>query len=99
MATSGVGQDSASRCLWGLPRLYDPRRPDGSVTSALCWSHARRGFYELADIAAKARRRSAAAVSPNALEAVKRIDTIFAIEREINNLSPEKRVEARQETS
>ncbi|WP_163478932.1 IS66 family transposase, partial [Klebsiella pneumoniae] len=64
-----------------------------------CWSHARRGFYELADIAAKARRGSAAVVSPIALEAVKRIDAIFAIEREINGRSPEDRVQARQEAS
>jgi hypothetical protein len=69
------------------------------VTSALCWSHARRGFYELADIAAKARRGSTAAVSPIALEAVKRIDAIFALEREINGRSPEERVRARQEAA
>ncbi len=82
----------------GYNGLYDPCRPEGPVTSALCWSHARRGFYELADIAAKARRGSAAAISPIALEAVKRIDALFAIEREINGRSPEERVQARQET-
>ncbi|WP_163113341.1 IS66 family transposase, partial [Acinetobacter baumannii] len=42
---------------------------------------------------------SAAVVSPIALEAVKRIDAIFAIEREINGRSPEDRVQARQEAS
>jgi len=83
----------------GYNGLYDPRRPEGTVTSALCWSHARRGFYELADIAAKARRGSAAAVSPIALEAVKRIDAIFALEREINGRSPEERIQARQEAA
>ena len=83
----------------GYNGLYDPQRPDGPVTSALCWSHARRGFYELADIAARARRGSAAAVSPIALEAVKRIDAIFALEREINGRPPEERVRARQETA
>ena len=83
----------------GCNGLYDPRRPDGPVTSALCWSHARRGFYELADIAARARRGSAAAISPIALETVKRIDAIFAIEREINGRSPEERVRARQEAA
>jgi transposase len=83
----------------GYNGLYDPRRPEGPVTSALCWSHARRGFYELADIAAKARRGSAAAVSPIALEAVKRIDALFAIEREINGRLPEERVRARREIS
>ncbi|WP_439575946.1 IS66 family transposase [Phreatobacter sp.] len=83
----------------GYNGLYDPRRPEGPVTSALCWSHVRRGFHELADIAAKARRGSAAAVSPIALEAVKRIDAIFAIEREINGRSPEERARARQEAA
>ena len=83
----------------GYNGLYDPRRPEGPVTSALCWSHARRGFYELADIAARARRGSAAAVSPIALEAVKRIDAIFALERELNGRSPEERVRTRQEAS
>jgi hypothetical protein len=39
----------------GYNGLYDPARPGGPVTSALCWSHARRGFFELADIAASAR--------------------------------------------
>jgi transposase len=59
----------------GYNGLYDPARPGGPVTSALCWSHARRGFFELADIAASARRGPGAApVSPIALEAVKRID-------------------------
>ncbi|WP_184064385.1 IS66 family transposase [Sphingosinicella soli] len=83
----------------GYNGLYDPRRPKGPVTSALCWSHARRGFYELADITAKARRGSAAAVSPIALGAVKRIDALFALEREIIGRSPEERVRARQEAS
>jgi transposase len=84
----------------GYNGLYDPARPGGSVTSALCWSHARRGFFELADIAASARRRARAApVSPIALEAVKRIDALFDIERGINGLSAEERRGARQEQS
>ena len=84
----------------GYNGLYDPARPGGSVTSALCWSHARRGFFELADIAASARRGpSAAPVSPIALEAVKRIDALFDIERGINGLSAEERRGARQKQS
>ena len=40
-----------------------------------------RQFFELADIAANARRgRKAPAISPVALEAVKRIDALFEIE-------------------
>ena len=84
----------------GYNGLYDPARQSGPVTAALCWAHARRGFFELADIAASARRgRGAAPVSPIALEAVKRIDTLFAIEREINGLSAHERHRVRQERS
>lgn len=84
----------------GYKGLYDPARPGGPVTSALCWSHGRRGFFELADIAASARRGPGAApVSPIALEAVKRIDILFAIEREINGLSADERRQIRQERS
>jgi hypothetical protein len=84
----------------GYNGLYDPTRKAGAVTSALCWAHARRGFFELADISASARRGpSAAPVSPIALEAVKRIDALFEIERAINRLSPEDRQRVRQEQS
>src|SRR5699024_3540764 len=37
----------------GYKPLYEPDRLAGAVTEALCWSHARRKFYELADIARK----------------------------------------------
>jgi len=40
----------------GFRGLYaDGRRP-APVTEALCWGHARRKFFDLADIAASARR-------------------------------------------
>ena len=83
----------------GYNELYDPSRPQGAITSALCWSHARRQFFELADIAANARRGNAPAISPVALEAVKRIDALFDIERNINGLSAEERLRVRQERS
>ena len=84
----------------GYNTLYDPARAGGGATSALCWSHARRKFFELADIAPNARRgKHAAAISPIALEAVKRIDALFDIERAINGLSAEERWRARQEQS
>ena len=35
----------------GFGSLYKPARPGGAVTEALCWAHARRGFFELADLA------------------------------------------------
>ena len=51
-------------------------------------------------LAANARRgNNAPPISPIALEAVKRIDTLFGIEREINGLSVEKRLAARRERS
>ena len=60
----------------------------------------RRQFFELADIAANARRgKNAAAISPIALEAVKRIDALFDIERGINGLSADERLRVRQEQS
>ena len=50
-------------------------------------------FFELADIAANTRRgQNATAISPIALDAVKRIDALFDIERGINGLSAEKRL-------
>ena len=70
------------------------------MTSALCWSHARRKFFELADIAGNVRKgRPAHEISPVALEAVKRIDALFDIERGINGLPAEARLEARQRLS
>ena len=57
----------------GYNRLYLADRKPGPVVEALCWSHARRKFFELADIAANARRgNNAPPISPIALEAVKR---------------------------
>src|SRR5277367_2591174 len=84
----------------GYNELYDPSRTQGPITAALCWAHARRQFFELADIAANARRgKNAAAISPIALEAVKRIDALFDIERGINGQSAEERLRVRKELS
>ena len=84
----------------GYRRLYEPGRSPGPVTEALCWSHGRRKFYELADIAAGKRRgNSAPPISPLALEAVKRIDAIFDIERAINGETAARRLAVRRERS
>jgi len=84
----------------GYNELYDPSRAPGPITAALCWAHARRQFFELADIAANARRRKGtAAISPVALEAVKRIDALFDIERDINRLTADERLRVRQKDS
>ena len=84
----------------GYNELYEPSRLPGPITSALCWAHARRQFFELADIAANARRgKKAAAISPVALEAVRRIDMLFDIERGINGLVADERRRVRKEQS
>lgn len=84
----------------GYNDLYRANRDAGSVTSALCWAHARRKFFKLADIAGNVRKgKFAHQISPVALEAVKRIDAIFDIEREINGLDSDARLAARRELS
>ena len=82
----------------GYNGVYDAARKPAPVFSALCWSHARRKFFELADIKATARkgRPIAEDISPIALEAVKRIDAIFDAEREITGMGAEARRDARQ---
>lgn len=82
----------------GYNDLYRADRSPGPVRSALCWSHARRKFFELADIAGNVRKgKPAHEISPVALEAVARIDALFDIERGINGMSVEERLAARQE--
>jgi len=84
----------------GFNPLYAPGRVPGAVTECLCWSHGRRKFYELADIAGGKRRgQGAAPISPLALEAVRRIDVVFDIEREISGESAERRLAVRRERS
>lgn len=84
----------------GYNGLYLPGRKPGPVTEALCWSHARRKFFVLADIAANSRRgKIAPPISPIAFEAVKRIDLLFDIERDIRGLAAEQRLAVRTERS
>ena len=71
----------------GFGDLYDAKRKPGPITEAACWSHSRRKFFELADLGK----------SPLAVEAVRCIDAIFAIEREINGATAEQRLALRQE--
>ncbi len=81
----------------GFGGLYKPDREPAPITEAACWAHARRKFFVLADIASKARNNKPAIVSPLALDAVKRIDAIFAHERAINGQPAEQRRAWRQE--
>jgi len=84
----------------GYNDLYRGGRDPGPVSSALCWSHARRKFFELADIKGNVRKgKPAHDISPVALEAVTKIDAIFDIERHINSLDAASRLEARQRLS
>jgi transposase len=79
----------------GFNRLYAGDRRPGPITEAACWSHSRRKFFVLADVAAKARGKLPV-VAPLALEAVKRIDAVFDVEREINGRSADERLAARR---
>ena len=84
----------------GYNVLYDSSRAAGVIMPALCWAHARRQFFELADIATNARRgKNATAISPVALEAVTRIDVLFDIERGINGVAADERLRIRKEQS
>ena len=71
----------------GFNKLYLPGRAPGAITEAACWSHGRRKFFVLADVAK----------APLAIEAVRRIDLIFDVERDINGLEPDQRHAVRQE--
>jgi transposase len=71
----------------GYNALYVEGRKPGVILEAACWSHGRRKFFELARLQK----------APIAIEAVRRIDELLAIEREINGLAPEQRLAVRQE--
>src|SRR5579875_1637417 len=79
----------------GFKRLYAEDRLPGPIFEAACWAHARRKFFVLADVATKARGKLPV-LAPLALEAVKKIDAIFDIEREINGLTAEERLIVRR---
>lgn len=83
----------------GYNELYGASHKPSPALSALFWSHARRKFFELADIKSTARngKKVSEEISPVAMEAVKRFDAIFEIERGINGLDAETRRGVRQE--
>jgi transposase len=62
-----------------------PGEEDG-VTLAFCWSHVRRGFYDMAKTKA----------APIATEALSRIAALYRIEAGIRGESPEQRLTVRQ---
>ncbi|MGC8537115.1 MAG: IS66 family transposase [Rhizomicrobium sp.] len=97
---SGILQADA---YGGYGELYKNDRMPAPAREAGCYAHARRKFYELADIGAAARRKSsgrqAAPVYPTALEAVRRLDALFEVERTINGKSAAERLAVRQDLS
>jgi transposase len=97
---SGIFQADA---FAGYNKLYDSGRSAGAITEAACWAHARRKFFELADLAQAAKRKARSKkpvyTSPTALEAVRRIDALFDIERNIIGQPPAARQMVRQDLS
>ena len=73
----------------GYNGLYEVHRQPGPITEVACWSHARRKFFDIARIDK----------APIAIEAVKRIDALFEIERDINGKPPPERKRVRNERS
>ena len=85
-AYSGIMQADAYS---GYNGLYVAGREPGRIVEAACWAHGRRKFFELAELQK----------APVAIEAVRRIDALFAIEREINGQSADQRRAVRQASS
>ncbi len=94
---SGILQADA---YGGFGGLYAPERKPAPILEASCWAHSRRKVFELADVETaaikKARGEIPKPVYPLALEAVQRIDVLFAIERELGGSPPAERLAVRQ---
>ena len=73
----------------GFNKLYETARKPKPIIEAACWAHARRKFFDLARLKK----------APIAIEAIERIDALFAIEREINGMTPDERLRVRNERS
>ena len=97
---SGILQADA---YGGYGELYREGRLPGPVREAGCFAHARRKFFELADAEGAARKRSrgerTSMIYPIALEAVRRLDALFDVERTINGKSAAARLAVREELS
>ena len=70
----------------GYNGLYVEGRAPAPILEAACWAHGRRKFFEIAQLQK----------APVAIEAVRRIDELFAIEREINGKPPDERLAVRR---
>jgi transposase len=97
----GRGKEHAERHLTGFSGvlqvdgyaaydvLTDGKRTGGQVALALCWSHFRRRFYDIAK----------AGNAPIASEALDRIGVLYAIEADIRGRSASERRDERQARS
>ena len=87
----------------GYGELYQGGREPGPVLEAGCFAHARRKFFELADVEGAARKKSrgerTGQIYPIALEAVQRLDALFDIERGLGGKDIADRLAARHEHS
>ena len=83
---SGIMQADA---FSGYNALYEKGRQPAPVIEAACWAHGRRDFFDFAKLTK----------APIAIEIVRRIDELFAIERANNGEPPEARRAVRQEQS
>jgi len=70
-------------------KLAGPERGKDAVTLVFCWSHVRRGFYDLAK----------AGTAPIATEALARIAALYRVEAEVRGKTAADRLAARQAKS
>jgi transposase len=68
---------------------FEPLAEKGDVVLAACWSHTRRKFYEVAQ----------ATNAPIAVEALRRIGELYAVEAEAHGQSPAHRLASRRSRS
>ena len=73
----------------GYNELFKGQRKPAPITEAACWAHGRRKLFDLAKLSR----------APIAIEAVRRIDEIFAIERTVLGQPPAVRKATRQASS
>ena len=71
----------------GFNELYREGRAPEAIIEAGCWAHGRRKLFALADLPK----------APTAIEAVRRIDAIFDVERGINGQPAARRTAIRRE--
>jgi transposase len=69
-------------------KLVGPKPTETSLTLAFCWSHVRRGFYDLAKTKA-----------PIAVETLRRISALYEIEARVRGKSATDRLAVRQAES